>query len=85
MKGGLLQPAIICNTLFDTGANPFNYTYLYFINRIKSQVPIDINMVDEPVNKNGTVERYSHFYVIYFIILNVIDLQIYFLIHQMKD
>ena len=49
MKGGLLQPAIICNTLFDTGANPFNYTYLYFINRIKSQVPIDIYMIDEPV------------------------------------
>ena len=49
MKGGLLQPAIICNTLFDTGANPFNYTYLYFINRIKNQVPLEFFWIDEPV------------------------------------
>ena len=49
MKGGLLQPAIKCNTLFDTGANPFNYTYLYFIYKIKRQVPIDFFWIDEPV------------------------------------
>ena len=49
MKGGLLHPAIICNTLFDTGANPFNYTYLYFIYKIKDQVPLDFFWIDEPV------------------------------------
>ena len=49
MRGGLASPKIICNTLFDTGANPFNYTYLYFICKINNQVPIDIFWVDEPV------------------------------------
>ena len=49
MRGGLAYPKIICNTLFDTGANPFNYTYLYFIYKINNQVPIDFFWIDEPV------------------------------------
>lgn len=49
MKGGLAQPKIKYVTLFDTGANPFNYIYLYYIHQIKDKVPSDFFWIDEPV------------------------------------